>query len=134
MAPLLLGTFVSMMLSSAFNLDDVYLHTGTDGKLFNLARLKAQTKMLRVLVRDMLFADNAALATHTEEYLQKVMDRFSHVCKQIGLAISVRKTNVMAQDVITPPSINIDNVTLDIIDQFAKSCSTVTSNVSLDAE
>ena len=113
------GTFVSMMLSSAFNLEGVYLHTGTDGKLFKPARLKTKTKMLRVLVRDLLFADNAALATHTEEYRQKVMDRFSHVCKQIGLTTSVKKTNVMAQDVITPPSINICNVTLDVVDQFA---------------
>ena len=99
--------------------EGVYVHSGTDGNLFNLARLKAKTKMLRVIVREMFFADITALATNTEEYVQKVMYRFSQVWKQIGLTISVKKTNVMAQDVITPPSVNIDNVTLDVVDQFA---------------
>ena len=63
----------------------------------------------------MLFADDAALAIHTEEDLPEPKDRFFHVCKEIGL---IKKTNVMAQDVIAPPSINIDNVTLDVVDVF----------------
>ena len=40
----------------------------------------------------------------------------------------------MGQDVIAPPSINIDNVTLDVVDQFIYLGSTITSNLSLDAE
>ena len=68
----------------------------------------------------MLFADDAALASRTEGDGQKLMDRFSHICKKkVGLTISIKKTNVMAQDVIAPPSINIDNVTLDVVDLLA---------------
>ena len=94
-----------------------------------LARLEAKTK-----VREMLLADEVALATHTDEGLRKVMDRFSHACRQFKLIISIKKTNVVGQDVTAPPSVNIDNVTLDVVDQFIYLSSTITSNLSLDAE
>ena len=80
-----------------------------------LARLNAKTKVHRVLIREMLLADEVALATHTDEDLRNVMDRFSHACRKFELAISTKKTNVMGKDVIVPPSINIDNVTLDVV-------------------
>ena len=40
----------------------------------------------------------------------------------------------MGQDVIAPPSINTDKVTLDIVDPFIYLGSTITINLSLDAE
>ena len=62
------------------------------------------------------------------------MDSFSHARKKIGLTISIKETNVMIQDVIAPPSINNDNVTFDVVDQFTYLSSTITSNLSVDAE
>ena len=63
LAPTLFGIFFSLVLHSAFetSTDGIYLHTRTDGKLFNLARLKAKIKICKVLIREMLFADDAAL-------------------------------------------------------------------------
>ena len=90
--------------------------------------------MRRVLPREILLADEVALATHTDEDLRKVMDRFAHACREFELTISTNKTNVMGQDVIAPPAINIDNVTLDVVDLFIYLGSTITSNLSLDAE
>ena len=62
-----------MMLNHAFqDLDDedaVYIRYRLDGNLFNLRRLKAHTKTLQVLVRELLFADDAALVAHTEAAL-----------------------------------------------------------------
>ena len=43
----------------------MYLHTRSDGKLFNLARLRAKTKGTDVYVREMLFADDASLTAHS---------------------------------------------------------------------
>ncbi len=63
----------SMLLSHAFH-DGVYLHTRSDGCLFNLARLRAKTKVRAVTIREALFADNAALATHTEPVLQRLVN------------------------------------------------------------
>ena len=82
----------------------------------------------------MLIPDEVALATHTDEDLRKVMDIFSHACREFELIISIKKTNVMGQDVIAPPSVNVDNVTLDVVDQFIYLGSTITSNLTLDAE
>ena len=80
LAPTLFSIFFSMMLSHAFktSTEGVFLHTRADGKLFNLARLRANTKVRHVVIREMLFGDDAALVTHTMEDLQQLIDRLSH--------------------------------------------------------
>jgi hypothetical protein len=72
LAPTLLGIFLALLLKHAFgpSQEGIFLHTRSDGKLFNPSRLKAKTKLRRVLIRDMLFAGDAAIATHTKEQLQ----------------------------------------------------------------
>ena len=47
LAPTLFGIFFSMLQAYAFhgNDDGVYLHTRSDGCLFNLTRLRAKTKI-----------------------------------------------------------------------------------------
>ena len=136
LAPTLFGIFFSLLLKFAFerSIKGVHLHTRSDGKLFNLARLRAKTKVRTVLIREMLFADDAALSSHTEEDLQRLMDRFSHACREFGLTISIKKTNVMGQDVPSPPAVRIDNEELEVSDHFTYLASTITSNLSLDAE
>ena len=82
----------------------------------------------------MLFADDAAVATHTEEELQTLMDRFSQACNDFGLTISLKKTNILAQDTEVPPHITIEDQPLDVVHQFTYLGSTITDNLSLDAE
>lgn len=69
LAPTLFGIFFSLLLKHAFGsaTEGIYLHTRSDGRLFNLARLKAETKVREALIRDMLFADDAAFTTHTQQ-------------------------------------------------------------------
>ena len=52
---------LSLLLSYPFDFstDGVYLHTSTEAKLFNLARLCAKTKVKTAFASEMLFADNA---------------------------------------------------------------------------
>ena len=78
MRPTLFGIFFSLLLQYAFqnSTEGVMLHTRHDGKLLNLARLRAKTRIKKVLVREMLFADDAAFASHTEEGLQALIDNF----------------------------------------------------------
>ena len=87
LAPTLFGIFFGLLLKHAFDTttEGIYLRTRSDGRLFNLARLRAKTKVRKVLIRDMLFADDAAVATHTQEELQSLMDCFSQACKDFGL-------------------------------------------------
>ena len=83
LAPTLFSIFFSMVLKHAFgtSTEGVYLHTRSDGRLFNLPRLRAKTKIREVLIRDLLFADDAAVTSHTEQDLQCLMDRLSQACK-----------------------------------------------------
>ena len=71
LAPSPFGIFFSLMLTYAFGTDSdgIYLHTRHDGKLFNLKRLRAKTNFTCVFIREMLFVDDAALVSHTQESL-----------------------------------------------------------------
>ena len=95
LAPTLFGIFFSLLLSYAFDSssDGIYLHTRSDGKLFNLARLRAKKKVtdVYVYVREMLFADDAALTAHSGEALQRLVNRFAHACREFGLTISLKE-------------------------------------------
>ena len=52
----------SLLLKHAFgtSTEGVYMHIRSDGKLYNIARLRAKTKIRKTTIRDMLFADDAA--------------------------------------------------------------------------
>ena len=87
LAPTLFEIFFSLLLSHAFSEseDGVFLHTRSDGKLFNLSRLRAKTKVRQLLLREMLFADDAALASHTQEGLQRLVNCLAHACREFGV-------------------------------------------------
>ena len=82
LVPVLFGTFFGMLLKHVLDTttEGIYFRTRSDDRLFNLARLRAKTKVRKDLIRDMLFADDAAVATHTQEELLSSMDCFSHAC------------------------------------------------------
>ena len=128
--------FSLALLKHAFDTttEGIYLRTRSDGRLFNLARIRAKTKVREVLIRDMLFADDAAVVAHTQDDLQSSMDCFSQACKDFGLTISLKKTNILGQDTEAPPVIPIDDYELDAVCQFTYLGSTITDNLSLDAE
>ena len=134
LAPTLFGIFFLLRHAFGTAQEGIYLWTRSDGGLFNLAHLKARTKVCEALIRDMLFADDATVVTHTQRDLQLLMDRFSQACKDFGLIISLKKTNVLGQDIPAPPVITINNYELKVIHQFTYLGSTITDNLSLDAE
>ena len=136
MAPTLFRIFFSVLFQHAFGdcTEGVYLHTRADGKLSNIARLRSKTKIREVLIREMLFADDAALSSHTEADLQRLVNRLSHACKEFGLTISLKKTNIMAQDADPPPSITGDGYSLEVVDTLTFLGSTVSSTLSLYVE
>ena len=101
----------------------------SDDRLFNLACLRAKTKVRTVLIRDMLFPNDAGVATHIQDELQSRMDCFSQACKDFSL----KKTNVLGQDTDAPQVITIDDYELDAVCQFTYLGSTITDSHSLDA-
>lgn len=72
LVPTLFGIYFSMLLKHAFGTatEGVYLHTKSDGQLFTLARLKAKIKVRMVIIRELHFADDADITSHTEQQLQ----------------------------------------------------------------
>ena len=136
LASTLFGIFFSMLLQYTFKdcNEGVYIHIRADGKLFNIARLCAKTKVTHVLIRGMLFVDDAALTSHTEDSLQQLVSRLSHACKEFSLTISIKKTNVMAKDSDHPPTISIDGHTLEDVENFTCLRSAISSTLNIEVE
>ena len=85
-------------------------------------------------VRDLLFADDAAITTHTQEDLQQLLDRFSEACRHFGLTISLAKTQVMGQDIMEIPSLFIHNYKLEVSHEFVYLGSSMTDSLFIDCE
>ena len=102
--------------------------------MFKLSTHRAKTRMHEKYVHDLVFADDVAITTHTQEDLQRLLDCFSEACRHFGLTISLAKTQVMGQDIKEIPSLFIDNYKLQVIHEFVNLGSTITDNLSIDSE
>ena len=95
--------------------DGIYIRFRTDGSLFNLRRLLARTN-----ITELLFADDCALLVQTKEALQHIVNLFSDAAKNLGLTISLKKTEVSYQlpprEVYNPPQISIDDTNLNEVE------------------
>ena len=89
-------------------------------------------------VRELLFADDCALAAHTEEALQRLCDCFASAARRFGLIISIKKTEVLYQpahgNAYVPPVITIEGKQLKAVELFKYLGSTVSKEASADAE
>ena len=142
LAPTLFSIFFSMMLRQAtedLNDDDsIYIRYRLDGNLFNLRRLQAHTKTQEQLIRDLLFADDAALVAHTERALQRLTSCFAEAAHLFGLEISLQKTEVLhqpaPQEEYHPPHISIDETELNTVHKFAYLGCIISSDAKIDKE
>ena len=87
LAPLLFSIFLTAVLavSRMEEVDVVNLVSRTDGKLFNLARLKARTKVRHLCVHKLLYADDAALVASNADDLQSMLNRFCQYSVHVWL-------------------------------------------------
>ena len=113
--------------------EGIFLHACSDGRIFNLARLTAKKRIRTVLIRDLLFADDAAVVAHSAQHLQALLVRFSLASKEFGLTICLKKTNILCQGTPSTPSIFIDNTKLEVVHRFNYLGCPVTDNLSVDA-
>ena len=95
LAPTLFALYFSMVFQLAFkdSSKNVYIYYRTPGKLFNINRFTARTKTMMSVMRELLYADDCALLTHTEMEMQHLIDSFEAACTPLGLTISLKKTN-----------------------------------------
>ena len=135
-APVLFEIYFAVLLHYAFrnSEDGVYMRTRLDGSLFNLGRLRAKKRTMEALIKDLLFADDAALTAHSNEGLQSLMDRLARACELFGLTISIKKTEVLGQKTDSTPRITLQGNLLNTVDKFVYLGSTISSTLSLEEE
>ena len=110
----------------------------TDHNLFNMRKLQSQTKTTFAIIRELLFADDCALAAHTLHEAQTLLDRFVAASRRLGLCVSLKKTEALFQPspdgTYTPPLVTVDNTTLPVADTFCYLGSRIQRTGSLDEE
>ena len=142
LAPFLFILFYAAMLKEAMSKSKagIYMRFRTSGKLFNLRRLKASTKVLEELMQDLLYADDCALCAHSEADLQELCNHFAEAARLFGLSINLSKTEVMHQRPPRDESVNqetnikIGNVSLKEVPTFVYLGSTLSNDAMLDHE
>lgn len=136
LAPTLFGIYFAYVFRTAFmnvpNRVGVSLLTRDDGNFFSLARFKAKTRVEKSIVREFLYADDAAVCASSACELQELLDGFSSACHKYGLTISLKKTVTLSLDGSNEFLIN--ETTLQNVDSFTYLGSTMTSNLCLDTE
>ena len=90
------------------------------------------------MVRDFLFADDCALAAHSDIDLQELADCFATAAKIFGLTVSIKKTEVLRQlapnTARPPPNITMDRNALKYVDAFKYLGSCINSAANHDDE
>ena len=140
LAPTLFSIMFSAMLTDAFQDTDpgINIRYRTDGKLFNLRRLQAKTKVHAGKLRDFLFDDDCALNAGSTEYMQRSMDLFTTACNNFGLTINTKKTEAMYQPApqksYQGPTVTVNGKKLAAVGKFTYIGSTLSRNVHIDHE
>ncbi|KAG6446097.1 hypothetical protein O3G_MSEX004243 [Manduca sexta] len=135
LAPTLFGIF-SLLIKVAFEdaKQGIHMHTRYDGKLYNVSPFLSKCHREDLLADCLLFADDAALVATSQEELQNIMDKFAKACVLLSMSINAKKIVVMKQGCTITPIILLSGTPLENFGSFCYLESTVTGNLSLDAE
>ena len=94
--------------------------------------------VLRVLIIELLFADDFALLVHSEEALQDIVNRFSEAARNFGLILSLKKIEVLYQ---TPsrgayslPQISVDGISLSAVEHFTYLGSVISDDATVSRD
>ena len=99
LASTLFSMMFSAMLTNALQDGDngISISYRFDGKLLNLRRLQAKSKVQTEVLDEFLFADDIAMGAPTEQKMQKGVDQVSDSCDSFDLTISIKKTEEVNQ-------------------------------------
>ena len=142
LAPTLFSIFFSLMLQFAFKntTDGVVMKSRSYKNLasINTSHFSAPTKVNYFTIRDLLFADDCALAALSQEALQRLCDCFANAARKFGLTISIKKTETLYQpgkgSAHVPQPILIDGQQLKDVPSFKYLGGISSSTASMDPE
>jgi len=110
----------------------------TDRNLFDFCKLQAKNMAHNTTIRELLFADDCALAAHTIQEIQHLLDLFVAATCRFGLSISLKKTEIMFQpqphSSYLPPAATVNSVQVPVTEIFCYLGSQVTCENTLDDE
>ena len=136
LAPTLFGIYAAVLLLVAFkdikHRRSILIRFRTDGKFFDLRRLKAKSKVMHEFIREAQYADDIAVMSDSSEGLQELLDAYNAAAKRFGLRINAGKTEVMCMG---PEVIFfVDEIPLKNVDRFKYLGSFVTKDCKLQVE
>ncbi len=73
----------------------------TNGRLFNLNRFKAKSKVNCTTITDLKYADDNVIAAHSAKDLQGILNAFAKANRALGLKLNIKKTQFLHQ---SPPT------------------------------
>ena len=140
LASTLFSMMFSAMLTDAFQDGDngIPIRYRFDGKLFNLRRLQAKSKVQTEVLHEFLFVDDMEKGAPTEETVQKGVDRVSDSYDSYDITISIKKTEIVYQPApgkpFKEPTITVKGQRLQVVDKFTYLGSTLSRVVHIDDE
>nr|VZI53039.1 unnamed protein product [Spirometra erinaceieuropaei] len=143
LAPTLFSLMFSAMLMDAYRDErpGIRIAYRTDGHLLHQRRMHFKSRVSTATVHELLFGDDCALNTTSEEEMQRSMDLFSAACENFGLVINTQKTVVMHQPPPNsatapnaPPQISVNGTQLQVVENFPYLGSTLSRNTKIDDE
>ena len=138
LASTLSSMIFSAMLTDAFQDGDngIPIRYRFDGKLFNLRRLQAKSKVQTEVLDEFLFADDMAKGAPTEEKMQKGVDQVHDSFDSYHLTVSIKKTEVVYQPAprkpYKEPTITVKGQRLQVVDKFTYLGSILSKVVHID--
>ena len=139
LAAILFALFYAAMLDEALSdcPDGVSIRFRS-GNLFKLSRLRANTRVMETLIRDLLYADDCALVAESEDALQRMTTRFASAAKNFGLTVSLSKTEILFQpppgQPHIDPQIHINGTVLKSVRHFTYLGSILSSEATIDLD
>ena len=98
----------------------VFIRLRTDGKLFNLARLRAHTKRLKMCIRELLYANNSALVANNAD--PEVARRIQSTTRAYG---ALQKRLWSCNDISTKNKVKVDSVAVIPCLLYSIECTTL---------
>ncbi|VDL95924.1 unnamed protein product [Schistocephalus solidus] len=140
LAPTLFSLMFSAMLVDAYRDERPWIRIAyrMDGQLLNQRRMHFRSRVSTATIHELLFADDCALKTTTEEEMQRSMHLFAAACDNFGLCINTEKTVVMHQPspntLYTAAHINVNGTQLKAVDTFTYLDSNLSRSTKVDDE
>ncbi|XP_067949704.1 uncharacterized protein [Watersipora subatra] len=107
--------------------------TRDDENFFNLARYKARSLTEKFVIKELIYAGDAAICAPSPEDLQFMLNHFAVSCQRLGLQISLKKTVTMSQ-AFDPHVFSIDDTNLQGVEKFTYLGSCLSKNTTVNNE